>query len=388
MSDEDRSAGQSAPGAGTPNAAPPTPAMREFRRGAAAFGVLLIVVGVLVLAGRFVPGLDVLRLWPLLVVAVGVMEMVRTHGDAVVKRVAEGAGTISVGLVLLGNSFGAIPWTVWLTILSLWPLLLVAIGIEFVGRGLHSDWVRALSNVVLIAGLAYGVFVLGPGFAAARPLTNATIAGASYQDSVPHEPTLTTGDAAVKVGAVSLSIGPGSDLAAISGKGDGGHAAALTTLASGGVAHVDVSDPGGFLFVPSTDRQLAVSLDRTVPWRSLTMDIGAAQVEADLRDLSVSDVALNVGASAVRIWVGIRAPHVHVHVSGGVTAVTVLVPAAAAVTVDSKSGLSAVGVPATFRHLSGIPAFGESTWASDGTGGPNISIDVASGMASLDIQTY
>lgn len=363
--------------------------MRGVRRGGAWFGVLLIAAGVVVLAGRFVPGLDVLRLWPLLVIAVGIMEIVRPRGDAVIKRVAEGAGTISVGLVLLGNSLGAIPWTVWLSVLSLWPLLLVAIGIEFVGRGLHADWVRALSNVVLIAGLAYAVFVLGPGFTAAPRTAGSAVVGATYQQSAPHDTSATSGDAAVKVGAVSLSIAPGDQLASISGDGANGYAPTLDTSVSGGVANVTVADPTGrFFVVPPTNRSLAVTLDRTLTWRTLTMDIGAAQVEADLRDLSVQAVDLNVGASAVRIWVGTREKDVKVHVSGGVTAVTVLVPASAAVTVDSTSGLSAVGVPATFRHLSGIPAFGESTWASTGSGGPNIAITVASGMASLDVQTY
>jgi hypothetical protein len=363
--------------------------MRELRRGGAVFGVLLIAVGVLVLAGRFVPGLEVLRLWPLLVVAVGVMEMVRPHGDAAIKRIAEGAGTISVGLVLLGNSMGAIPWSVWLSVPSLWPLLLVAIGIEFVGHGLHSDWVRALSNVVLIAGLAYAVFVLGPGFSAVRPVASSTVAGATYQQSAPHATAATSGDAVVKVGAVSLSIAPGDQLAAISGNGASGYAPTLNTSVSGGVAHVTVANPTGrFFVVPPTDRALAVTLDRALTWRTLTMDIGAAQVEADLRDLSVQAVDLNVGASAARIWVGTRERDVKVHVSGGVTAVTVLVPASAAVTVDATSGLSAVGVPATFRHLSGIPALGESTWAATGSGGPNIAITVSSGMASLDVQTY
>jgi hypothetical protein len=363
---------------------------RGARRGGVAFGVLLIAIGVLVLLGRFVPGLDIVKLWPLIVVATGFLQMLRWHGDVPVKRVAEGAGTIAVGLVLLGNTFGFISWTVWLTMLSLWPLLLVALGIELLGRGLHLDWVRALSNVLLILGLAYGVFVLGPGWNnGPAPMSGSFVGGAAYQASAPHETTLTAGTATVKVGAIRLAVGAGDQLAAISGGAPNGDEPALSTSVSGGVADVTVSDPTGrVVLIPLPDRTLTLTLDRSVPWKTLRLDVGAAQVEADLRDLSIGAVDLNVGASSARMWIGKKANDVAVDVAGGATAVTVLVPADAAVTVDSKGGLLAVSVPSSFRHLSGIAAFGESSWSAAGSGGPHIAIAVQSGMASLDIQTY
>jgi hypothetical protein len=359
------------------------------RRGGAAFGLVLIAIGVVMLFGRFVPWLDVVRLWPLIVIVSGIFQIFRRHGDAVIKRVAEGAGTVAVGVVLLGNSFGVISWAVWWTMLSLWPLLLVALGIEVLGRGLHLNWVRALSNVVLIAGLVYGVFVLGPAFSGGIPMFSGSSGGVAYQASTPHDTSTTSGAAGVKVGAIRLSVGAGDQLAAIAGEAPVGNEPALHTSVTGGVADVTVSDPAGrVVFFPSPSRTLALALDRAVTWRDLRLDVGAAEAEADLRDLAVGAVDLNVGASNVRLWIGKKSPDVKVDVSGGVTAVTVMVPADAAVTVDSKSGLSAISVPATFAHLSGVPAFGESRWAADGSGGPSIAIAVSSGMSSLSIETY
>jgi hypothetical protein len=381
----------------TPPTAPPTrePAggerrrvPRGARRGGSAFGILLIIIGVVMLFGRFVPWFDVFRLWPLIVIVSGAFQMARPRGEAVIKRVAEGAGTIAVGLVLLGDSFGVISWGVWLTMLSLWPLLLVALGIELLGRGLHLDWVRALSNVLLILGLVYGVFVLGPGWrSGGLSLGGGNVV--AYQTSAPHDARLTAGVAAVKVGAARLSIRAGDQLAAISGSGASGARPRLVTSVTGGVADVTVSDrTEGIVVLPPADRTVDLALDRTLEWRRLRLDVGAAEAEADLRDLSVGAVDLNVGASSVRVWIGKKAPDVKVNVSGGVTAVTVMVPADATVTVDSKSGLSAVNVPPAFKHLSGIPAFGESSWAAAGSGGPTIAIALSSGMSSLDIQTY
>jgi hypothetical protein len=75
-------------------------------------------------------------------------------------------------------------------------------------------------------------------------------------------------------------------------------------------------------------------------------------------------------------------------VSGGATAVTILVPANAAVTVHSSSGLSALNVPDSFDHVSGTAVLGQGEWSKKGSGGPEISITLKSGVSSLDIQTY
>ena len=360
------------------------------RRGGVAFGLVLIAVGVVLLVGRYFPWFDLVRLWPLIVVAAGVVQVARSNGQPIVKRIAEGAGTIAVGLVLLGNTFGFISWAVWVTMLALWPVLIVALGIELLGRGLHLNWVRALSNVLLILALFYGVFVLGPNWTgSAFGVFGSAGASTTYQDSAPHLSAVTQGDAAVKVGALQLTVAAGDQLAAVSGSSPSGEQPRLDSGESGGVAQVNVTEPDGSgVFVPVGDRSLALTLDRSVTWRSLRFDMGAVQAGIDLTDLDVQSVDVNVGASNTRIVLGKRAADVKVDVSGGATSVTVVVPADAAVTVDAKSGLSNVNVPASFEHLSGFPGLGESTWSAKGSGGPRIALSMESGVASLNVETY
>ena len=74
-------------------------------------------------------------------------------------RVIEGLTTVSFGLILLANSAGVLSWRVWLTLFSLWPLLLIAIGVEIVGKGAKQDWLRVLSSLIVLGGLAWVVFV-------------------------------------------------------------------------------------------------------------------------------------------------------------------------------------------------------------------------------------
>jgi hypothetical protein len=45
-------------------------------------------------------------------------------------RIRNGAILISAGVVLLLNTMDHLSWAVWFRIFSLWPVLLIAIGIE------------------------------------------------------------------------------------------------------------------------------------------------------------------------------------------------------------------------------------------------------------------
>jgi hypothetical protein len=342
------------------------------------------------LFGRYVPWLDVLRLWPLIIVIGGVTEMVRPYREPPVKRVAEGLGTVAVGLVLLGNTFGFIPWTVWISLLSLWPLLLVALGIELLGRGLDLPWVRALSNVVLLAGLLYGVFVLQPGTVGFGPsIPGLTQTGPAYSDSRPHDAAVLRGTATIKAGATDLTVGAGADLARIAGTAPLNAVPALSTSVKSGNADVTVEEPSRRnLVFGIQQRTLDLSLDREVTWKDLEFDVGAVKARADLSGLAVEAVSVNVGASDLTVTIGERSPDVKIDVSGGVANVTLRLPARSAVTLDSKSGLSNVTVPSAFRRLSGVPFLGESSWRLEGTGGPRIAVTMQSGVSNLTIETY
>lgn len=58
--------------------APVTPTRPAPRRGGLTGGIILIVIGGVFLASQFVPGLDIEKLWPLILVAVGVSMLLRS----------------------------------------------------------------------------------------------------------------------------------------------------------------------------------------------------------------------------------------------------------------------------------------------------------------------
>jgi hypothetical protein len=69
-----------------------------------------------------------------------------------VKRVFEGLTLVLIGVILLLNTTGSLPWSVWLHVLSLWPLLLVAAGLDIIAKGIDAEWLRVISSLLVIAG--------------------------------------------------------------------------------------------------------------------------------------------------------------------------------------------------------------------------------------------
>ena len=76
--------GAQAPPAG-PQPPPPPPSApkppRARGRGGITFGIVLVVLGGLLLVSQFVPGVEIWRLWPLIIVAIGIRTMFRKDDD-------------------------------------------------------------------------------------------------------------------------------------------------------------------------------------------------------------------------------------------------------------------------------------------------------------------
>ena len=142
-------------------AAPLVPPSRSPypRRGGVGLGVILIALGVAMFARPVLPDVSWSQLWPLIIVVIGVGQMVTPGWDDErgVMRLFDGLGTVLIGLVLLGNTLGYVEWSVWFVLLTLWPVLLIALGISIVGRGVGQRWISAVGPMVIWVALTLAV---------------------------------------------------------------------------------------------------------------------------------------------------------------------------------------------------------------------------------------
>jgi hypothetical protein len=301
------------------------------------------------------------------------------------RRVFDGLSLIVVGFVLLACSTGYLSWAVWVSVLSLWPLLLVSAGIDLIGKSTDRDWLRVLSSVVFICGLLYGAFVMPPG-TWGSPWS---AAGEAFAQREVASPDVTEGAATIEAGATTLTLKSGDDLILISGEAPAGARPAMGFNYDGSRADVSVTQPrdtivwvGG-----SPRRRLDVALDREVRWDSLDINAGATESDIDLSDLDVRVLNVNAGASDTRITFGDNGAGVSADISAGAANFTLRVPRSASVRVSLTGALTSASVPEGFVRESGNGFIGETVWASEGPGSP-IAISVRAGLAAIAVERY
>jgi hypothetical protein len=309
-----------------------------------------------------------------------------------IRRVFSGLNVIAIGMILLANTLGYLPWGVWWSILSLWPLLLVAAGLDILGKAFDAKVLQAVSGAIVLGGLAFGALVLPAGSAG-------TVAGVwsvdggkqvPFDQSLPRPDSGSTSLAVLRIaeGASDLTIGAidGTHLVTMAG-----HSAkpvpVLTAVQRNGRAGIDISRPSGSGPVLGAST-LGVGLNHFTWWAGLTIEAGASTVHADLADLAVKALDIRTGATSVSTTLGALADSV-VDVSAGASSVEIWVPADAKVTVVSDSAAVAADLP-QFERTSGI-GFGHTEWTyTPATGKPKagIVINVSMGAGSLKVSTY
>jgi hypothetical protein len=122
------------------------------------------------------------RLWPLLFIAVGLDSLFRRN------EIAGPVFMIGLGLVILLTSFGLIGWGSWDILWRLWPVLLVAVGLEII-IGRRSLWISTLAVFLILAGLGSVLWFFGEGV----PV------GAELEDQFINQPLDTLSDAEILI---------------------------------------------------------------------------------------------------------------------------------------------------------------------------------------------
>ncbi|HET6498082.1 MAG TPA: DUF5668 domain-containing protein [Coriobacteriia bacterium] len=310
----------------------------------------------------------------------------------VAKRVVEGLTLVLIGVILLLNTTGSLPWSIWLHVLSLWPLLLVAAGLEIVARGVHAEWLRVVSSLLIMAGLVIGAFVLPlgertPGLDWLWGHEDATF----DMREAAHE-RVSTGAATVRGGVGSYRIVAGDDLVRVSGRT--GHSRyrqpGLDVEVAGGKAQVTITGPESErLWIPALRgaSQVDVTLSDDVLW-DLAFDTGVVDLDADLSGLRVSALELRSSVSQVTITLGavpIGIEEVPVLVAGGVADFTIRVPRGVPVRVEADTGLVNVSVDRDVPRIEDE----RRAWMTSGfpgEGGYRIRFDA--GVSNARVVTY
>jgi cell wall-active antibiotic response 4TMS protein YvqF len=227
---------------------------------------------------------------------------------------------IALGIVFLLSNFGVITGISWLAIASLWPLLLILIGLDIAFARRWPLPALAAEVLVIAAGLsllAYspnlspGIFVFGdrdgPGVADVTvPRGNATELTFSLNG-----------------GANSYHVAGGATalVEAHSANPDLRVRVSGTTRANVRLDQVS----SGFLH-PGSSGDVQIRLPSDLPM-SVTVNVGASESDIDLSDVRLTDGRVNLGASSMRLVLPkATSGNVDIRMSGGASTITLVVP--------------------------------------------------------------
>lgn len=273
------------------------------------------------------------------------------------KRAAEGLTVVGVGLVLLANTLGTLPWSVWWNILSLWPLLLVAAGLDIIGKGTGMVPLRVLSSLLVLGGIAYGALVMpaGSGTPWAPFRVIGTISESQpFSFSEKRDASVKNGVAVIKGGVGTLSVKAGDVLASSNGSSPWNPRFDVTK--TDGFADVRISLGEGTWGFPGDKgrAELDVTLDKRVSW-ALTIDSGVSQATADLKGLPLDALIMKTGVSEATVIMPSRATSrvsagVPVMLDAGVSSLKLRFAQGDSVRLRVDSGVSSVDRPSEFRE--------------------------------------
>lgn len=285
---------------------------------------------------------------------------------------------IGLGLVLLAQNLGWVGADLWWNLLRMWPLILIAIGIDLLIPR------RSALGTLLALVLVVAVFVGG-----------FWLSGISLQPAPPAEtesvsvPALNVSGARIRIQppAASLHVHalPGSQ-ALVEGSVPRSRTGKVQAdwSTSGSVADVEITAGGLFVgpLVGDGTEAWRLGLSPEVPLH-LEISSGAGIVEANLTGLQIEglEVSLGLGRSVITLPAG---GNFRGSVSGAVGQTVVIIPEGAAVRVRMTTGLGGVETPEGRRPFD----LGDNEYTSPGfdTAPERIELEIDQALGQIIIR--
>lgn len=315
------------------------------RRGSIFFPLLLVIIGVIILLVNLgVMTRDVwdviAQLWLVLLIVIGL--------DSLYKREGLVGATFLIGLgtvFLLGN-LGYLSVNTWQLMLTLWPILLIAIGIDIlVGR--RSLWLSLLGMAVIILILFGSLLLFGASISVGGAVTGEQIQqgleGAN-RAIVRIEP----GAGDLKIGAMDqdniLLAGNIPDAV--------GNEIRSSYAVVSGVGTYRVYATGAQFMLPSRSAQKWVwdlDISNAIPV-DLSLTMGAGKIYADLKDLRLDRIYISLGVGETTVILP-QQGRLNAQIEGAVGQMIIIVPGDVGVKLRADRGLANLNAPGNYVRV-------------------------------------
>ncbi len=247
---------------------------------------------------------------------------------------------IALGFLLLLQTTGVLSWHLWASIWRLWPVLLIAIGINII-LGARMPWVAGiLIAAVLAIGIALAAFsgsFVGNGF------SNGVETISSFHELLGETESA---DVNIDFGAGELklnSLPPGSpNLVEADFRG---REAEVSVSRFDRSADLDISNGDfDFGFLRINDRAIwDVSLSPS-PTMFLDLNAGASEMTLDLSRLKVHDLSIDAGAADIEIVMPSGAGNVNADIDIGAADLLIIIPEGVGARIDADTAAGSLSI--------------------------------------------
>jgi hypothetical protein len=286
---------------------------------------------------------------------------------------------IGAGVVFLLNNLGVIQGNPWAVLWRLWPVLLIALGLEILfGRsGAAGSVLSAILGLAVVAGVLW-ILIAQPN------LPGLGISYGELQTQTIEYPLKDIRSASVSIGFTTGA----NDLRASTDsskliEGTISHYGTLTFDASdsGTQASVRLNSSNVSISIPfgGSEERWDVGLNTSVAY-DLTLDMGVGRSTIDLSKLTVTGGRINAGVGTTDLTLPSKGDFT-MSIDGGVGTVRIHLPSQMALHVEVDTGIG------SFNPGSRLRSLGSDTYETDGFSNADnaITLRVKAGVGTISV---
>jgi hypothetical protein len=288
---------------------------------------------------------------------------------------------IGLGVVFLLNNVGVLEWSVWEVILRLWPILLVAAGLDLL-LGRRSIW-GSLLALVLTATIVAGVLWLVGSGIISGPASPAEEISQSLGDATQARVVIAPAVGTLRVGSLPES----NDLVAGTIRPISGERVARDFRVEGETAILTLQSEGTFTaFSPfaggwGDQRGWDLELNPDVPLQ-LEISLGVGESRADLTSMQVSDLNVSMGVGQTTVILPAEG-RFQARIDGAIGQTVVLIPAGLEARVQIDTGIAGSQLPGNYRRQ-------DDVYTSPGYAGADnrVDLEVSQAIGNISIRLF
>jgi len=258
-------------------------------------------------------------------------------------RLRIGVFFILTGCVLLLNTTGALDWSFWVDLIWLWPMLLIAIGVEKVLLATRYKQLAYISSLILVLTVVWAWSSYARETRIEEPIYNFD---ADYSKAYPLDSTHTSLATEIDFGAGKLFIGS-SSTELFNGQfytRRGRPRVTLDQRRSRAVVQVRADERHNIQWPGKTGNRWKINVTDKLPVR-LNVDCGAAGLQMDLADVHLERLDLDCGASEIDLVIGKKCPRVDAYIDCGASHLDIKIPRGAGLRVHRDIAISSFRSP-------------------------------------------